>query len=197
VLEFIGNKQNGTDLAPGQGCASFHAFNKGINLNSRFLSLLFAGLLAGTGAARAGAVTAFDINGNLTDGSAISGTLLIDTTVGLVTGSSVSISGSQDFFFSIVSAQEAEAYSPTTYGVNVRNAALTEDFDFALSGISLVGYTGGAIESGNLYDLTTSTFGTGIERATLTASAIPEPGTLSLVGLSLVGICVLLQRKLA
>jgi hypothetical protein len=166
-------------------------------LNSRLLSLLFAGLLAGTGAARAGVVTVFDVIGNLTDGSAISGTLLIDTTAGLVTGSSVSISGPQDFFFSIVNAQASEAYSPTTYGVNVRNAALTEDFDFALSGISLVGYTGGAIEFGNLFDLTTGTNGTGVERASLTAFAIPEPGTLSLVGLSLAGICALRQRKLA
>jgi hypothetical protein len=156
---------------------------------------LLAALTGWPIASNANVIEAFAFSGSLQDGAVISGELLIDVTVGVVTGSSVMVGPPDNQFFPIVSAQLTQAYSPTTYGVNVRNAALTEDFDFSIDGISLIGYTGGSVPLGFLFDLTTlqDVPNSGIVTAALTE--VPEPGSLALLSVAAAGFIFLKQKR--
>jgi len=75
--------------------------------------------------------TVFDASGVFSDGSVLSGTLIINTTTGSITGSDLIVTGVDNFtFVNIVNQSYTQV--PGDYNVGDRNAASTEDFNFDL-----------------------------------------------------------------
>jgi hypothetical protein len=69
------------------------------------------------------------------------------------------------------------------------------DFNFIFPTTTLVGYNGGPIADGNLFNLTTNSPGAGIVTMSLSTVSAPEPTSLALIGSgALLGLLLLSQR---
>lgn len=162
----------------------------------RLRFLLAPVLLASALAAHASTIAVFDASGTFQDGSVLSGTLTINTTTGVITAVDLIIGSPVSSTQTIVAAQIQNLYGVGQYGVNARNADSTLDFDFGIvDGTSLVGYTGGAITSSNLFNKVTHMAFDPITNGTLTPAAAPEPSSLVLLGTGLLGVCGALRRR--
>ena len=160
-------------------------------------------VLLAAGIAHADQITTFQVSGSVADGSAISGTLTIDTTTGTVTGADVIFGAPASTTQVNVTAQAPDGYVPDSYAVNIRNAASTIDFDFSIPTptSSLVGFTGSTDSSaflagggaGNLYNLLTSTGYDPLTAFSLTP--VPEPSSVLLLGLGLLALVGLFGFK--
>jgi hypothetical protein len=150
--------------------------------------------LAAAGNAHADTIARFGASGTLQDGAVIGGSINVDTTTGSIVSSNVSFGAPDSTTQTIVSSQVANGYVNGQYAANLRNASSTEDFDFSFAAASLVGYAGGNVASGDLYNLTTSQAGSNVASMAFTA-AVPEPATYWLFGAGL--IAVGLRRRAA
>lgn len=158
----------------------------------RSLWILLAVLVVAIGAPVANADSIFDVNGSAPDGSIITGTFTIDTTLGVITAADVIFGAPASTTQTNVIAQGQGLKIAGQYGGTIRNASNTIDMQFSLvDGGTLVGYAGGT-GVGNLFDLTTNTpFDIG---TTYTLTPVPEPGSLALMLSGLVAL-VLAMRK--
>lgn len=137
----------------------------------------------------------FTAQGLFDDGSALSGTVDIDTVAGVFTAINLVV-GPPNRVFSDNIQQSVES-PPFYYSVFVQNTAATEDLGFGLELSSLVGYQGGPICSlftlncvpSGLVDLSTGDFGATLSHGTF--SPVPEPAAAALVGSALAGLWVL------
>jgi hypothetical protein len=127
--------------------------------------------------------TTFFASGTFADGAVLGGTLSVDTTLGTITSSNLSVSVPDAFTFINIVGQ-GDNPAPLFYSVTDRNAANTEDFDFGLPLHSLIGYAGGpfcsnatapACTASNLFDLTTSTAGAVLSAGELSLTPVPVP----------------------
>lgn len=159
------------------------------------LWILLAVLVVAIGApvARADSVT-FDVNGSAPDGSIITGTITIDTTVGDVTAVDVIFGPPASTIQTNILDQGQDLKIAGQYGGDFEDASGTITMPFSLvDGGSLVGYAGGT-GVGNLFDVTTVTvFDVG---TTFTLTPVPEPGTLALMlsGAGFVGLMLGMRK---
>jgi hypothetical protein len=84
---------------------------------------------------------------------------------------------------------------PNNYGLGLRNTANTMNFNFIFPTATLVGYNGGPITQGNLFNLTTNSPGAGVVAMSLATVSAPEPTSFALIGGgALLGLLLLAQR---
>lgn len=167
--------------------------------------------LAVASMAVAHAGTIFIAQGEFEDGSALSGTVTIDTVAGLFTDINLVAGAPTNLkFFTNIS----QGFDPTPgafYTVFVSNLDGSFDFAFGLPVLSLIGYTGGPICSlatlsppiclaSNVVEVGPNiwspylSFGSLFQSST-DASAVPEPSYLSLLGPALAGLWITWQRS--
>jgi len=134
--------------------------------------------------------TDFQATGLFTNGATLGGTLTIDTNVGTVTASDLTISGAGTFSTLI---SQINYGPPVFYSVVADNIAGTEEFSFGLLADSLVGYTGGdfcgdsnggSCLSSVFYPISDPFNQVSLSNGTLigTSGVAPEPAALSFLG---------------
>jgi len=134
--------------------------------------------------------TDFQATGLFTDGSTLGGTLTIDTNVGTVTASDLTISGAGTFSTLVFQFNYG---APAFYSVIADNTAGTEEFSFGLLADSLVGYTGGdfcgdsnggSCLSSVFYPTSDPSNQVSLSNGSLTGTSgvAPEPAALSFLG---------------
>jgi hypothetical protein len=132
--------------------------------------------------------TVFKADGFFSDGASLGGTLTVDTTLGEVTESDLTIAGAG--IFSTIEFQSS--FGPVLgYSVVVDNVAGTEEFSFGLLTDTLVGYAGGDLcsdssvgcFSSNYYPIVSPFDGVSLSSGRLIgeSAAVPEPAALSCV----------------
>jgi hypothetical protein len=152
---------------------------------------------------QAGVVT-FDASGTFQDGSVLSGTLVIDTAIGSVTGGDLAVSGNAAHFTTFDLQRTWPPTSPFLTEVQFGNGQPTANaLTFLFPPFSLVDYTGGILcgitstcidQAGLHYLSNISTFDgqfffnfIDLDSGSLRPAGVPEPSTavLSLAGLAL------------
>ena len=137
-----------------------------------------------------GRATVFQANGLFDDGSVLAGTLSIDTNIGTVTASDLTIGAAGTFSAIILQGNFRPGLG---YSVVADNAAGTEEFSFGLLTDSLVGYAGGDMCSDSnivcfssiFYPISDPSASTSLSSGSLVGpfAATPEPAFLFLCGI--------------
>jgi len=162
--------------------------------------------------ARADTIQTFDLSGttDTTPNITVSGTIVIDTTTGIVQSNDLSVSenGSTETLLNDVTLAGTTLNSSSVYAVEFgtfdsAGGSITLDFNES----SLVGFTGGiCTTSSRCSSGATSTaefgqnFGDSIFSGSLTLQAapppaVPEPGSLALLGTGLLGLAGGLRKR--
>ena len=164
-------------------------------------------VIALTGLASRAEGATFTAQGVFADSSLLSGTVEIDTVAGAFTAINLVVGPPNRIFSEDIDQQSLDA--PWFYSVAVRNTAGTEDFDFGIPQMSLIGYMGGAIcnqatapacVASNLFDLNKNDFGAELVSGSFviqesTQSAVPEPAPVAIVGSALAALWTLRRRR--
>jgi hypothetical protein len=143
------------------------------------------------------ATIVFNVNGSLADGASISGTITINNTTGTATAANLTFGAPDSVNMPLIYGQGLAFFGalPNNYGLGLQNTADTMDFNFVFPTTTLVGYNGGPIADGNLFNLTTNSPGAGIVTMSLSTVSAPEPTSLALIGSgALLGLLLLSQR---
>jgi hypothetical protein len=138
----------------------------------------------------------FNVNGNLADGASISGTITINNTTGTATAANLTFGAPDSINMPLIYGQGLGFFGalPNNYGLGLRNTTDTMNFNFIFPTTTLVGYNGGPIAEGNLFNVTTNSPGAGVVTMSLTTVSAPEPTSLALVGGGLLGLLLFAQR---
>jgi hypothetical protein len=136
-----------------------------------------------------GRATVFQADGLFGDGSVLGGTLSIDTNIGTVTASDLTIGAAGTFSTIVLQGNFGPGLG---YSVVADNAAGTEEFSFGLLTDSLVGYAGGDLCSDRsigcfssiYYPISDPSTSTSLSSGSLVgpSAATPEPAFLFLCG---------------
>ena len=130
-------------------------------LNLFAVAAACAGLCV-AGTASADTISVFSATGKLADNSKITGAVWVDIDTGQMTSADLEIGSPSNFSQTNIHGQGQNFFGTGVYGVELRNASSTEDLNFTLPSTSLVGWQGGSVAEGNLFDLVTSTAGPSI-----------------------------------
>jgi PEP-CTERM motif-containing protein len=166
---------------------------------------LFASLLlaAASGTASASVVT-FNLSGTLGDGSALGGSMNLDTITGLLTAADVTLGSPDSLLFTFIQL-DTSIVAGTLWDVGLGTSASSRPFlSLVFPVASLVGYTGGPLCSlgGPTCGGTITTFfpDTNIaDRSQLSTvgaatAPVPEPSTLSILFVGLSSLALLRRR---
>ncbi len=186
-----------------------------------FSALIAAALLIGAQTSRADTIDVFAVSGTLVDSTTLSGTFTIDVTTGVLTSETVSYLGhtfatllEADAFFG--GTNSGQTPKPVGFQVHTgRSAALLPRIDLLFQGSSidsLIGYGGGSLCSvsaacgpdqqgfnwtsdyrapdGTIIDLSS-----GKLKLVSSTSGVPEPSTLLLAGIGVLGLAILALKK--
>jgi len=147
----------------------------------------------------------FSASGIFTDGSLLTGTLTIDTTLGVATGSAIQITA-PIAFDAVVIQPNFYSLTGTTF---IELGATTLGYPYLMLLIhasTLVGYTGGSLCSNvdSSCDWNPSSWETGTDFVSLSSgsltaqssvAAVPEPGTFGLLALPLLAFALWRRRR--
>lgn len=167
-----------------------------------YLTLAVLTLLSSISLASRADGAIFIAEGVFEDGSALSGTVTIDTAAGLFTAVDLIVGPPSNLTFS-ENLDQGSFGPPLFYSVFVGNPAGTWDFYLGIELDSLVGYTGGPICSQEtpacipsvLFNLVIDDFGPELVRGSF--SPVPEPATAVLAGSALAGLWAIRRRRRA
>ena len=165
---------------------------------SAMLGMAVLVLIAST--AQAGPIT-FNATGILKNGSSLSGSIIMDTTLGTVQSLNLIFTGTYSFTISSVVLAAANTGSQTgTFAIEGKNATPYPFTFIELPVTTLVGYTGGSICSqgtscaGLVFSDAGAAAGDTSSFSSGSLTATPEPGGIVLVGSAMLGLFALRRR---
>jgi hypothetical protein len=159
------------------------------------------------GSAQADVITTFDATGTFADGAALSGYLMIDETIGVVTAADLLMSAPDSLAFTVVQAQQGNYPVNGDYQIDfalASNPSGLPNLNFVIPVGSLVDYAGGNLESftQSVNGLASVLFPAagpfiGLEQGALTAA--PEPSSMLILsaGVLMLGAGAVYRRHRA